>query len=207
MRLSGSWRFRKRFGDKECISVSPFSLGGEAWFNSAIAFIFIVVRSCQLSWVAGPVAIARLMVSSKVPKLVGPMDRANCWPSRARVESLERPSPDSETVADEPPARGKAGVYLRNVQLPLARLQSANLSRVILVRANLTGADLFRVNLSGADLLETSLSGAVLWEANLEGGRGLTQEQLSQALLCRTVLPEGITLDPDRDCEELSIGD
>ena len=163
------------------------------------------------------------------------------WPAESLdginlgVESLERPSPDSETVADEPPARGEAGVYLVGIELLHARLDFANLERAnlsfasldgarlvgarleganlwranlegaILTFANLERAALWNANLAGADLRKANLKGASLGGANLEGVQGFTEGQLSEALLCRTTLPEGISLDPDRDCEELGV--
>ncbi|MEM6435700.1 MAG: hypothetical protein AAF773_17890, partial [Cyanobacteria bacterium P01_D01_bin.115] len=36
---------------------------------------------------------------------------------------------------------------------------------------------------------------------NLERVERLTQDQLAKAQLCRTQLPDRITLDPNRDCE------
>ncbi|MDA0866726.1 MAG: pentapeptide repeat-containing protein, partial [Cyanobacteria bacterium] len=51
--------------------------------------------------------------------------------------------------------------------------------------AFLGGADL-----QGAFLIEANLEGAFLWEADLQG-----------ALMCNTILPAGMDLDPDRDCD------
>lgn len=50
------------------------------------------------------------------------------------------------------------------------------------------------INLKGAILAYANLKGANLYGANLAG-----------ANLCRTTLPEGSNLDPNRDCKALSI--
>jgi uncharacterized protein YjbI with pentapeptide repeats len=91
---------------------------------------------------------------------------------------------------------------LRVANLPGANLTRANLTRAVfraanlggtkLTRANLTGADvrgayLRGADLQGADLQEAYLTGADLRRANLTGAdlqevRGLTQEQLEQAV-------------------------
>ena len=95
------------------------------------------------------------------------------------------------------------GAVLEFANLQGAELISANLTGAVLSFANLTGADLSFANLTGADLDSANLTGAVLYSANLQGAVNLTQDQLALAKLCRTILPEGITLDPNRDCEEL----
>ena len=105
------------------------------------------------------------------------------------------------------------GANLSDANLSDARLINANLSDANLRGANLSGADLFDANLSdanlrganlsGSDLFDANLSDANLIGANLSNARNLTEEQLSKARLCRTRLPEGTTLDPDRDCELL----
>jgi uncharacterized protein YjbI with pentapeptide repeats len=85
--------------------------------------------------------------------------------------------------------------FLKGARLEGASLDSANLTGASLAFANLTGANLDSANLTGANLNSTNLTGAV----------HLTPDQLALAKLCRTTLPEGITLDPNRDCEELGI--
>ena len=92
------------------------------------------------------------------------------------------------------------GAGLRNANLQGAYLLGANLQRAGLLEANLQGAYLEEANLEGAYLWEANL-----WEANLEGAKNLTEEQVTQAKLCRTTLPDDIALDPNRDCEELGI--
>ena len=107
------------------------------------------------------------------------------------------------------------GAYLQSANLEGADLWDANFQRADLWDANLEGADLLNANLEGADLLNANLEGADLLNANLEGADlsganlqralNLTQDQLALANLCRTKLPQDITLDPNRDCEELGI--
>ena len=70
----------------------------------------------------------------------------------------------------------------RNGKLPSANmehalLQDANLEGAILAAANLKGAHLSTANLKGALLAHTNLSGA-----DMKGCKGLTQEQLDQAV-------------------------
>lgn len=96
-----------------------------------------------------------------------------------------------------------------------ADLRYANLTEACLILANLAGADLHNANLRGAALGDANLIGADLTGANLTGAvrymggtresQDLTDEQLISAKLCRTTLPDGITLDPNRDCEALGI--
>ncbi|MBE7384346.1 MAG: pentapeptide repeat-containing protein [Leptolyngbya sp. SIO1E4] len=113
---------------------------------------------------------------------------------------------------------GLSGAILIWADLSRADLSRANLSRAILSRANLSetnlrganlgadlsGAILSRADLSGADLSEAFLDGANLSGANLSGadlsGADLSEANLDAARLCHTKLPDGITLDPDRDC-------
>ncbi len=92
--------------------------------------------------------------------------------------------------------------------LSSAKLSYAKLRGTGLGLANLYSADLSYANLSEADLSEANLRSANLRSANLSStdlrsARNVTKAQLSEALLCNTILPEGIDLDPSRDCEEL----
>ena len=97
------------------------------------------------------------------------------------------------------------GAILWNANLERADLQGANLEGASLFDANLEGAYLGGVNLEGADLGGVNLEEAWLDDANLERDRNLTKDLLAQAKLCRTKLPEGIPLNPNRDCEEMGI--
>ena len=108
---------------------------------------------------------------------------------------------------------------LSGANLSGASLSNANLSNVYLIKdylidatrtairinANLINANLSFVNLSGANLDGAILRGANLNYADLSRAKNWTEEQLSQAKLCKTQLPPGTTLDPNRDCKELGI--
>lgn len=104
---------------------------------------------------------------------------------------------------------------LFNATLSGATLEGAKVEVAVLVGANLTGANLTGVNLTGADLRGSKLNGAnlsgvtltrtALNRADLTSSTGWTTEQLSQARLCRTILPEGANLDPDRDCKAMGV--
>nr|WP_228024757.1 pentapeptide repeat-containing protein [cf. Phormidesmis sp. LEGE 11477] len=87
---------------------------------------------------------------------------------------------------------------LRGSDLGGADLRRAHLGFISLGKANLSG-----VNLSGANLVKANLSEANLSGANLSGAKNIGRDQLLPAHLCRTCLPKGIKLDPNRDCERL----
>lgn len=103
--------------------------------------------------------------------------------------------------------------YLSWTNLSDAKLSDANLENAILNFANLGGVELENANLKGALFQQNNLEdaflgganlkGALLLDLNLENTSGISQEQLSQARLCKTILPSHITLDPNRDCESL----
>lgn len=116
-----------------------------------------------------------------------------------------------------------SGANLSRANLRGADLDDANLSGANLFGANLSGANLRLVNFSGADLsgadfsganlcladfssanlIYANLSGANLSVANLTDAKWLKIEQLDQAKLCETKLPEEFKLDSNRDCKEL----
>ena len=118
-----------------------------------------------------------------------------------------------------------SGVKLIRASLTQTSLINADLTQAKLLGANLINADLFNADLTQANLLEADLSsanltkatltqtnfcnadikGAKLINVSLRNARYLTDEQLTQAKLCRTRLPEGSALGPNRDCEELGI--
>jgi uncharacterized protein YjbI with pentapeptide repeats len=103
---------------------------------------------------------------------------------------------------------GLRDVNLRKAQLIEANLEGAWLSildvqRTALHKANLEGANLAGCSLDGANLKETSLKDANLYHADLEKAKNLTEAQIADARLCHTKFPAGITLDPNRDCEDL----
>lgn len=97
------------------------------------------------------------------------------------------------------PGESKERVYLGGINLKGAILAYANLKGANLSGANLAGANLREANLAGVRLNEANLAGADLSGANLVGAN------LAGANLCRTTLPEGSNLDPNRDCKALSI--
>ncbi|PSN17046.1 hypothetical protein C7271_19780 [filamentous cyanobacterium CCP5] len=122
-----------------------------------------------------------------------------------------------------------SGADLSLANLGGAHLSGANLSNANLSFANLSGARLIGTNLSSAELIDTDLSNANLNLANLSGAYfsgadlsnanlsdatltasrlsnvNLNNVNLSSAKLCRTVLPDGVDIDPQRNCEELGI--
>jgi uncharacterized protein YjbI with pentapeptide repeats len=87
------------------------------------------------------------------------------------------------------------------INLKRADLFMANLTRAELIEANLTRADLnetnlfeailIGANLSGASLVDANLIRANLFEANLTEADGVTEEQISQAILNNTIMPDG----------------
>lgn len=98
---------------------------------------------------------------------------------------------------------------LSHADLSKASLSNSIFHRAVLMDACLYRASLFQADLSWADLSWADLGKADLRQANLSKAdlrtaKNLTEAQLSQALLCRTKLPKGINLNPDRDCERLN---
>jgi len=102
------------------------------------------------------------------------------------------------------------GKNLRGADLSEAKLNGASL-----FATDLSGADLSRAELKGADLTVTRLEGTNLVRADLSGatiinfiGKYTNFVGISGATLCETKLPslpEGIELDPNRDCKKLGI--
>ena len=73
--------------------------------------------------------------------------------------------------------------------------------------AALVGIKFHKTNLSGSNLKNTVLTNsdfrqANLSNANLSGAKGVSEEQLKDAQLCKTTLPEDLKLSGDRDCEK-----
>ena len=89
---------------------------------------------------------------------------------------------------------GLSGTNLSRANLVRAYLSRAYLSGANLSEANLSEADLSRANLSEADLSEANLNEADLSRANLRGTRGWTSEQLEQADVAGSVMPDGTQL-------------
>jgi hypothetical protein len=100
---------------------------------------------------------------------------------------------------------------LINTDLSSVNFYNTNLDGANLSGADLTGARhldfayLSSVNLSGVDLSNVDLSGVKFSGADLSDAYNLTPDQLKDAKLCRTILPTGIGIDPNRDCKELGI--
>jgi uncharacterized protein YjbI with pentapeptide repeats len=97
------------------------------------------------------------------------------------------------------------GAELIVATLCYADLEAANLINADLFGANLINANLSRADLSGARLLSANLSGAILGYADLSKANYLREEQLQNAQLCNTKLPEGIDLDGNRDCKSFRL--
>ena len=98
------------------------------------------------------------------------------------------------------------GVVLNEADLSGAQLINAKLKKANLVRAKLcdatlmgadltgailTGADLSRANLTGANLTKAILIGADLSGANMQGAVLSGTNQLDNAILLQTILPDG----------------
>jgi hypothetical protein len=117
--------------------------------------------------------------------------KGNCWPQwkgRAELVGVKL----GAYYGEDEDGNLQGGVFLREVQLPSAKLAGANFAGAILDGANLSGADL-----SGAILDRASLTGADLSGAILTGVDGLTQEQLDEACGdASTSLPDGLTISP-----------
>ena len=64
-----------------------------------------------------------------------------------------------------------------------ALLRKANLKKADLNSSNLSGADLSSADLRDADLSKVNLEGTTLSGADLRGARGLTKEQVKQAIV------------------------
>lgn len=95
--------------------------------------------------------------------------------------------------------------YLNSSNLKNSIMRGTNFTQAELKKSNLQNADMRDANIAEADLEGTNFQGADLAGANLQGAVNLTEEQLTAAKLCRTTFPNGITLDPNRDCAEFDI--
>lgn len=124
---------------------------------------------------------------------------ANLWDANLEGANLWDANLEGANLEDA----NLEGANLWDANLEGAGLKDANLKGANLGKANLEGAYLGFVNLEGTNLWGANLEGAGLFRANLKGVISLTEGQLTQAKLCLTILPEGITLNPDRDCAEL----
>lgn len=86
------------------------------------------------------------------------------------------------------------------VKMLYADLRGVNFRGANLVGANLSFSNLYQADLRGANLYFTNLYKVNLTNVNLQGAKGITDLQLIQAILCQTTLPEGIKLDPNKNC-------
>jgi uncharacterized protein YjbI with pentapeptide repeats/energy-coupling factor transporter ATP-binding protein EcfA2 len=75
-------------------------------------------------------------------------------------------------------------------------------NRTILEEANFQDAIMINANLENAFLLNANFNKTTLYGANLSGVQELESEQMQNAKLCQTILPDNMTpsVDPDRDC-------
>ncbi|WP_187329292.1 pentapeptide repeat-containing protein [Halomicronema hongdechloris] len=102
------------------------------------------------------------------------------------------------------------GANLNGADLSTAILEGAILKTADLSNANLEGTKLVRADLSGANLNGANLNGTNFGSANFNGadlsGTKLKDfALLKEAKFCRTKLPDGIHIKPNRDCLELGI--
>ena len=129
------------------------------------------------------------------------LEEATLWKAHLEGATLSEAHLEGATLSEAHLEEANLwGAHLEKAYLTEAHLEKANLWGAHLERANLRGAHLERANLRGVHL-----DGAYLGRAHLDGAKNLTKPQLSQAKLCRTRLPQGINLDPNRDCEELGL--
>ena len=97
------------------------------------------------------------------------------------------------------------GAFLLSASFEGAALQSTNLEGAFLQSANLKNAFLDRASLKDAFLEKANFEDASLVDVDLREARGLSTVQITQAKLCRTMLPPGIVLSPNRDCVEIGV--
>ena len=139
------------------------------------------------------------------------MSKANLVNSDLSGASLMKANLNAANLGCAPPENKVAPSQCSN--LSYAFLPGANLSDANLSGANLRGANLNKTNLSGANLRganlsysknisKATLSETDLSKADLRGTKHMTAAQLKDAKLCQTKLPEGLLLDPDRDCKK-----
>ena len=99
------------------------------------------------------------------------------------------------------------GAKLRDAHLGFVDLLGANLFLADLSGANLSFANLSFANLSLANLSLANLSGVLILSTDLSDAEGLTKEQLegqNPPYLYKVKLPPYITIDPNRDYEQVS---
>lgn len=99
---------------------------------------------------------------------------------------------------------------LSEVNLAEANMMNANLKNAFVIETDLGNTNLKGANFENAKVFYTDFSGARLRAArfvdvDISQAKGITENQLSQAMICRVKLPDGINLDPNRDCAKLDI--
>nr|WP_228037863.1 pentapeptide repeat-containing protein [Nodosilinea sp. LEGE 06152] len=108
---------------------------------------------------------------------------------------------------------------LSNADLRNANIGNSSLAGCLLFSTNLSNSILVGADLSSAQLSGAILSGSIVDLANFDNavlkGTALintdlslshvTLNQISQALLCNTILPKGMALDSNRDCEKFEV--
>lgn len=92
---------------------------------------------------------------------------------------------------------------LTDANLSEAYADFAAFDKAKLIGTNFDGTSLMDAKLGSADVSKASFYNANLTHADLSNVRNWTEKQLSAALLCRTKLPDGCDLKPDRDCKKL----
>ncbi len=150
---------------------------------------------------------------------------ANMSVSYARYQALEELHRDGRSLQ----GLEASNANLAEIELPQADLHHCNLSMANLRQANLSGANLEGADLRAADLQYANLRGANLQGSNLQGANlrnaelwevnwwdaDLSEaelwwaeihiEDLDGAHLCRTIMPDGQTL--NRDCSDQKMHD
>ncbi|MGB3205068.1 MAG: pentapeptide repeat-containing protein [Crinalium sp.] len=97
--------------------------------------------------------------------------------------------------------------YLNKTILKEANLEDANLTGVTLIHNQLAnvyirGANMSKSNILNVNFLDADLSNVDLTDANIEEPINLSVEQISKAKLCRTILPENIRVNRDKNCKK-----
>lgn len=108
------------------------------------------------------------------------------------------------------------GAYLGKANFQEAYLWEANLQNAYLRRVNFQGADLWQANFQDAYLGRANFQGAVLTQIDFRGAMllatdltGVIDLDISQfegeraPYLCAVKLPNGVSIDPNRDCSTL----
>lgn len=98
------------------------------------------------------------------------------------------------------------GANLSEAILESAQLNEAILEETNLTGVDLTGADLTRAVLTEATLTDANLASAIFLGTDFSNAKNLTLEQFQgkqPAYVCHARLPQGLEVEPDRDCDAL----